>query len=94
MTVAGTAYETACKALRRLLAEAGRKAVLRSELTPHAPAHACDRALRHYCETGRLTRVGRGIYGIGAAKVFEIVPEVMPKLGYRILPGEPVRGYS
>ena len=26
--------------------------------------------------------------------MFDIVPEVMPKLGYRILPGEPVRGYS
>ena len=67
---------------------------MRAELVPHAPAHACDRALRRYCESGELTRVGQGIYGIGAAKVFDIVPEVMPKLGYRILPGEPVRGYS
>ena len=94
MTSVGTAYEAACKAVGRLLREDGRKAILRSELVPLAPAHACDRALRHYCETGTLTRVGQGIYGIGAAKVFDIVPEVLPKLGYRILPGEPVRGYS
>ena len=94
MASVGTAYEVACEAVGRLLRENGRKAILRSELVPFAPAHACDRALRHYCESGELTRVGQGIYGIGAAKVFEIVPEVMPKLGYRILPGEPVRGYS
>ena len=94
MATVGSAYEAACKAIGRLLRERGRKAILRSELVVHAPAHACDRALRHYCESGELTRVGQGIYGIGAAKVFEIVPEVMPKLGYRILPGEPVRGYS
>ena len=94
MASLGTAYEAAREAIGRLLREAGRKSVLRSELVPHAPAHACDRALRHYCESGELTRVGQGIYGIGDAKVFDIVPEVMPKLGYRILPGEPVRGYS
>ncbi|MYB39592.1 MAG: nucleotidyl transferase AbiEii/AbiGii toxin family protein [Gammaproteobacteria bacterium] len=94
MASVGTQYEAACEAVGRLLQEAGRKAILRSELVPHAPAHACDRALRHFCESGELTRVGQGIYGIGAAKVFEIVPEVMPKLGYRILPGGPVRGYS
>ena len=94
MASVGNAYEVACKAVGSLLREDGRKAILRSELVSYAPAHACDRALRHYCESGELTRVGQGIYGIGAAKVFDIVPEVMPKLGYRILPGEPVRGYS
>ena len=94
MASVGTAYETACEAVASLLREDGRKAILRAELVSHAPAHACDRALRHYCESGELTRVGQGIYGVGAAKVFDIVPEVMPKLGYRILPGEPVRGYS
>lgn len=94
MASVGTHYESACGAVGRLLREAGRKAILRSEVVPHAPAHACDRALRHFCEAGELTRVGQGIYGIGAAKVFEIVPEVMPKLGYRILPRAPVRGYS
>ena len=94
MASVGTAYEVACEAVRLLLRETGRKAILRSELVAHAPAQACDRALRHYCESGELTRVGQGIYGIGAAKVFDIVPEVMPKLGYRILPGEPARGYS
>ena len=94
MASVGTAYEVACEAIGNLLREDGRKAILRSELTSYAPAHACDRALRYYCASGELTRVGQGIYGIGAAKVFDIVPEVMPKLGYRILPGEPVRGYS
>ena len=94
MASVGTAYEVACEAVGSLLREDGRKAILRSELVSYAPAQACDRALRHYCESGELTRVGQGIYGIGAAKVFDIVPEVMPKLGYRILPGNPVRGYS
>ena len=94
MASVATAYEVACEMVGSLLREPGRKAILRSELLSSAPAHACDRALRHYCESGALTRVGQGIYGIGAAKVFNIVPEVMPKLGYRILPGEPVRGYS
>lgn len=94
MASARTPFETTCETISRLIAEPGRKAILRAELTPQAPGHACDRALRHYCGTGQLTRVGQGIYGIGNAKVFEIVPEVMPKLGYRILPGEPVRGYS
>ena len=94
MASVATAYEAACEAVGSLLREPGRKAILRSELVCRAPAHACDRALRRYCESGELTRVGQGIYGIGAAKVFDIVPEVMPKLGYRILPGEPVRGYS
>ena len=94
MAGARTPFETTCETISRLIAEPRRKAILRTELTSHAPGHACDRALRHYCEAGQLTRVGQGIYGIGNAKVFEIVPEVMPKLGYRILPGEPVRGYS
>ena len=94
MASVGTAYQAACEAVGSLLREDGRKAILRSELVSCAPAHACDRALRHYCESGELTRVGHGIYGIGTAKVFDIVPEVMPKLGYRILPGERVRGYS
>ena len=94
MAAVGTAYEAACEAVGSLLREDGRKAILRAELVARAPAHACDRALRHYCDSGELTRVGQGIYGVGAAKVFDIVPEVMPKLGYRILPGEPVRGYS
>ena len=94
MALVGSAYKAACEAVECLIREPGRKAILRSELVSQAPARACDRALRRYCESGELTRVGQGIYGVGAAKVFEIVPEVMPKLGYRILPGEPVRGYS
>ena len=77
-----------------LVAETGRHAVLRNELSQRGCPRAFDRVLREYCQAGVLTRVGHGIYGIGRAKVFQIVPEVMPKLGYTILPGEPVRGYS
>ena len=77
-----------------LVAETGRHAVLRTELSQHGHPRAFDRVIREYCQAGVLTRVGHGIYGIGRAKVFQIVPEVMPKLGYTILPGKPVRGYS
>ena len=80
--------------LDHMLRETGRVAILRRELAPHGPAWAVDRVLRESRANGTLTRVGRGIYGIGGAKVFEIVPEVMPKLGYTILPSAPVRGYS
>ncbi len=84
------------QALDQLVSEDGRKAVLRSELLMRSDASAssCDRALRTACDTGTLVRVGQGIYGIGRARVFEIVPEVMPKLGYRIEPGYSVKGYS
>ena len=86
----------ASETLDKLIAERKRKAVLRSELLKRADASAssCDRALKNQCERGTLVRVGQGIYGVGRAKVFEIVPEVMPKLGYQILPVQRVKGYS
>ena len=62
MASSATAYEAACEAVEGLLREPGRKAILPSELVSCAPAHACDRALRRYCEFGELTRVGQGIY--------------------------------
>ena len=58
MASSATAYEAACEAVGSLLREPGRKAILRWELVSCAPAHACDRALRRYCESGELTRVG------------------------------------
>lgn len=84
------------KALDRLICEPGRYAVLRTELLAlsNASASSCDKALKRKCKTGALIRVGRGIYGIGNAKVFEIVPEVMPKLGYEFVKVQRVSGFS
>lgn len=84
------------EALKKLLREDGRKAVLRVELLKRSTASpsSCDRALKRSCDDGSLVRVGHGVYAIGNAKVFEVVPEVMPKLGYEILPVQRVRGYS
>ena len=83
-------------ALSKLLREDGRKALLRAELLEHSSSSpsSCDRALRRSCDCGSLVRVGHGIYAVGNAKVFEVVPEVMPKLGYEILPVQRVKGYS
>ncbi|MCY3885553.1 MAG: hypothetical protein OXG24_11645 [Gammaproteobacteria bacterium] len=72
--------------LNQMVKETGRKAILRSELLERAESSpsSCDRALRRSCNKGILVRVGQGIYGVGSAKVFDIVPEVMPKLGFSI----------
>ena len=82
--------------LNLMVNEHGRNAVLRSELLERAgcSASSCDRALRRSCTNGILVRVGHGIYGVGNARVFGIVPEVMPKLGYQISPAHQVSGYS
>ena len=84
------------EALEKLLREDGRKALLRAELLNRSTASpsSCDRALKRSCDDGSLVRVGHGVYAIGNAKVFEVVPEVMPKLGFEILPVHRVRGYS
>ena len=82
--------------LDSLINEKGRKAVLRAELLKlsNASSSSCDRVLKKKCDDGTLVRVGQGIYGIGNAKVFEIVPEVLPKLGYTIQEPQRVKGYS
>lgn len=82
--------------LDSLINEKGRKAVLRAELLKlsNASSSSCDRMLKKKCDEGRFVRVGQGIYGIGNAKVFEIVPEVLPKLGYTIQEPQRVQGYS
>lgn len=86
----------ASEALIQLMRESGRKAVLRKELLKRANSSpsTCDRVLKHGCNDGKLVRVGHGVYGIGDAKIFEIVPEVMPKLGYQIQPVLRVKGFS
>lgn len=82
--------------LNHMVKERGRKAILRSELLDRSESSpsSCDRALRRSCHKGILVRVGQGVYGVGNAKVFDIVPEVMPKLGYSIEPAHKVKGYS
>ena len=76
--------------LDALIAQPGRHAVLRRELVEDlqrrgkTPASA-TRALQRRCADGSLTRVGAGIYAIGQSRIADIVPEVLPKLGYRFL---------
>ncbi|MCY4143866.1 MAG: nucleotidyl transferase AbiEii/AbiGii toxin family protein [Gammaproteobacteria bacterium] len=84
------------EALKNLLNEDGRKAVLRRELLANSSSSSasCDRALKRCCNDGLLVRVGQGVYAVGDAKVFEIVPEIMPKLGYQIQSVQRVKGYS
>ena len=47
---------------------------------------AAHRALRRRCDDGTLVRIGRGVYARRQARLFDVVPEVLPKLGFRILP--------
>lgn len=75
---------TALEHLDRLLAEPGRQAVLPRELK--GSASAAYRALRRRCDDGTLQRVGHGVYARPRARLFDIVPEVLPKLGFKILP--------
>lgn len=82
-------------AIERLLQEPNRKALTRKEaLALGHSANACDRALRILRNQGRICRFGAGIYGVGRAKVFEAAPQALAALGYEVLPGRPVRGYS
>lgn len=85
----------ALTAIEDLLAEPGRKALTRKEvLTLGHSASACDRALRSLRDGGRICRFGAGIYGVGRAKVFDAAPQALAALGYEVLPGQPVQGYS
>ena len=85
--------------LGALIAQPGRHAVLRRELVDDlqrqgkAPASA-TRALQRRCADGSITRVGAGIYAIGQSRIADIVPEVLPKLGYRILDTPALHNYS
>ena len=75
---------TALEQLDRLLAEPRRQAVLPRELSGSRPA--AYRALRRRCDDGTLLRIGRGVYARRQARLFDVVPEILPKLGYTILP--------
>ncbi len=91
--ISGTASARA--RIEALLNEPGRKALLRREaLALGIPERACDRAIRALRDDGRLCRFGQGVYGVGQVKLFDAAPEVLKRLGYEILPGRPVKGYS
>lgn len=90
-----SAAAQALSTIERLLQEPNRKALTRKEaLALGHSANACDRALRILRNQGRICRFGAGIYGVGRAKVFEAAPQALAALGYEVLPGRPVRGYS
>lgn len=75
---------TALEDLDRLLADPDRRAVLPREV--EGSPSSVQRALRRRCADRTLQRIGRGIYARSRSKLFDIVPEVLPKLGYEILP--------
>ncbi len=75
---------TALQDLDRLLADPNRHAVLPREVA--GSPSAVHRALRKRCDDRTLQRVGTGIYARSASKLFDVVPEILPKLGYEILP--------
>ncbi len=81
--------------LKKLIGEGQRKGLLRRELT--ALGHSVgqvDRALSHARQLGLITRVGQGVYAVGDARIAEVMPEVLPKLGYQILPTPQLDNYS
>ncbi len=75
---------TALQDLDRLLADPGRHAVLPREVA--GSPSAVHRALKRRCEDRTLQRVGTGIYARSTSKLFDVVPEILPKLGYKIAP--------
>ena len=75
---------TALEDLDRLLAEPDRHAVLPREVA--GSPSAVHRALEKRCADRTLQRIGRGIYARSRSKLFDVVPEILPKLGYELLP--------
>ncbi len=75
---------TALQDLDRLLADPGRHAVLPREVA--GSPSAVHRALKRRCEDRTLQRVGTGIYARSTSKLFDVVPEILPKLGYKVTP--------
>ncbi len=75
---------TALEDLDRLLADPDRHAVLPREVA--GSPSSVQRALRKRCADRTLQRIGRGIYARSKSKLFDVVPEVLPRLGYKILP--------
>ena len=73
-----TATDRALAAIKILLAQSGRTALLRREALAVDPsAGAVDRALRRLRSQGSIRRYGVGIYGVGRAKVFQAAPEAL-----------------
>ncbi len=75
---------TALQDLDRLLANPRRHAVLPREVA--GSPSAVHRALKRRCEDRTLQRVGTGIYARSTSRLFDVVPEILPKLGYKITP--------
>jgi len=73
-----------------------RKGFVRREIlntNPPLKAGLVDRSLARLIQSEDITRVGCGIYAIGNAKLAEVVPEIMPVLGFEI-ENLKVKGYS
>ena len=75
---------TALQDLDRLLADPRRHAVLPREVA--GSPSAVHRALKRRCADRTLQRVGTGIYARSTSKLFAVVPEILPKLGYKVTP--------
>ncbi len=81
--------------LQDLIHTGGRKGLVRRELTALGySSWQVDRALSRARQLGLITRVGHGVYAVGDARIAEIMPEVLPKLGYQILPTPKLDNYS
>ena len=73
-----------------------RKGFVRREIlntNPPLKAGLVDRSLARLIQSEDITRVGCGIYAIGNARLAEVVPEIMPVLGFEI-ENLKVKGYS
>ena len=79
-----TKVMAALERLDALLADRGRQAVLPRGL--QGSRSAARRAIRRRCDDGTLVRIARGVYARRKARLFDVVPEVLPKLGFWILP--------
>ena len=75
---------TALEDLDRLLADPDRHAVLAREVA--GSPSSVQRARRKRCADRTLQPISRGIYARSKSKLFDVVPEVLPRLGYTILP--------
>ena len=90
-----TDHPTALTCLYRIISDSDRKSVLRREILDLGYSDGqVDHALATARKQGLITRVGQGIYAVGDARISEVMPEALPKLGYRVLPKPPLSNYS
>ena len=81
--------------LQDLIQTGDKKGLLRRELTALGySSRQVDRALSRARQLGLITRVGQGVYAVGDARIAEIMPEVLPKLGYQVQPTSKLKNYS